>query len=119
MVVYCVIAYILYWTSKLPASIPRRLDASWALYNALAAIFIWCFETPIDCDPLKNTDNKAEFLQAVYQKSSPEQFKLVKNTDRATCVENERIMKLMIGLFILFVASSTKLMSLRHRQMDN
>ncbi|KAG5990683.1 hypothetical protein E4U52_004394 [Claviceps spartinae] len=119
MVVYCAIAYILYWTSKLPPSIPRRLDASWALYNALAAMFIWYLEAPLDCDLLKDTDNKAEFLQAVYQKSSPERFELVKNTDRATCVETESIMKLMIGLFIFFVASSTNLVSLRHRQMDD
>ncbi|KAG6111896.1 hypothetical protein E4U13_004533 [Claviceps humidiphila] len=131
LVVYCAIAYFLYWAvglsehrDNLIVYICAIVDGNLICYNGLVAFFIWYYyyhKQTISCNSLNNTDNKAEYLRDFYRQESDHIGDLhFVNADRATCVEYGHIFKLLISLCILFFASvATSAQYARDRNMDN
>ncbi|KAG6148484.1 hypothetical protein E4U28_004207 [Claviceps purpurea] len=114
MVVYCVIAYILYWAVRLLQRWYNRvmftltvIDGFGLIYNVMVAGLMgynYWYKQITSCNDLNNTDNKAEYLRDLYRQYYSGRLQSV-NADRATCVESGRIFGLTISLCILFFAT--------------
>ncbi|KAG5917799.1 hypothetical protein E4U61_002404 [Claviceps capensis] len=115
MVVYNAITFILYRMGKLRLIIPVVGEVLCCGCNVLVAALIGIRLRHANCHSLNNTDNKAEFLQVLYQQSGVRQFEIM-NADRATCIQTKAVWGLLLSLCILFGATSMQSMGLAHRQ---
>lgn len=115
MVVYSAITFILYRMDKLRLIILVVGDVLCSGCNVIVAALIGIRLRHANCHSLNNTDNKAEFLQVLYQQSGVRQFEIM-NADRATCIQTKAVWGLVLSLCILFAATSMQSMGLAHRQ---
>ncbi|KAG6086872.1 hypothetical protein E4U30_001271 [Claviceps sp. LM220 group G6] len=116
MVLYSAITFILFRMGKLRLIIPVIVGEVFCCgCNVIVAALIGIPLRHASCHSLKNTDNKAEFLQVLYQQSGVRQFETM-NADRATCIQTKAVWGLLLSLCILFSATSMQSMGLAHRQ---
>ncbi|KAG5963117.1 hypothetical protein E4U58_003654 [Claviceps cyperi] len=116
MVVYSAITIILYLMGKLLLIIPVSVgEVFCCCCNILVAALIGIPLRHASCHSLKNTDNKAEFLQVLHQQGSAREFEVM-NADRATCIQTKAVWGLLLSLCILFGTTSIQSMSLAHDQ---